>query len=93
MNSPSLNHGFPLFFFFFFLHGLRLILVLVAFVAEIAQGGMASHEEMPSLSLRNGFRCVPEDGVTVEKCAHSTGGEVGHENIVSASRITVFLNC
>lgn len=33
---------------------------------NVAQGGMASHEEVPSLSLRNGFRCVPEDGVTVE---------------------------
>ncbi len=77
------------------MHGLRLILVLVAFVAEIAQGGMASHEETPSLSLRNGFRCVPEDGVTVENVLISTGGEVGHENIVSASRmnqaVVVFL--
>ncbi len=56
---------------------------------------MASHEETPSLSLRNGFRCVPEDGVTVENVLISTGGEVGHENIVSASRmnraVVVFL--
>ncbi|KAG1924522.1 ubiquitin-conjugating enzyme E2 variant [Pimephales promelas] len=56
---------------------------------------MASHEEMPSLSLRNGFRCVPEDGVTVEEVLISAGGEVGHENIVSASRmnkaVVVFL--
>lgn len=56
---------------------------------------MASHEEMPSLSLRNGFRCVPEDGVTMEDVLISAGGEVGHENIVSASRmnkaVVVFL--
>lgn len=56
---------------------------------------MASHEETPSLSLRNGFRCVPEDGVSVEDVLVSTGEEVGHENIVSASRmnkaVVVFL--
>lgn len=48
---------------------------------------MASHEETTSLSLRNGFRCVPEDGVSVEDVLVSTGEEVGHENIVSASRM------
>lgn len=62
---------------------------------NVAQGEMASHEEVPSLSLRNGFRCVPEDGVTVEDVLISAGGEVGHENIVSASRmnkaVVVFL--
>lgn len=56
---------------------------------------MASHAETPSLSLRNGFRCVPEDGVTVEDVLISAGEEVGHENIVSASRmnkaVVVFL--
>lgn len=43
------------------------------------------HEETPSLSLCNGLRCVPE-GVTVEDVLISTGEEVGHENMVSASR-------
>lgn len=56
---------------------------------------MASHEEVPFLSLRNGFRCVPEDGVTVEDVLISAGREVGHDNIVSASRmnkaVVVFL--
>ncbi|XP_073693930.1 uncharacterized protein [Garra rufa] len=34
---------------------------------------MASHVEASSLSLRNGFRCVPEDGITVEDVLISTG--------------------
>jgi len=51
----------------------------------------------PSLSLRNGFRCVPEAGnaTAIEEVLLATGEQVGHENIVSASRmnkaVVVFL--
>ncbi len=45
--------------------------------------------------LRNGFRCVPADGVMVEDVLVATGEAVGHENISSASRmnkaVVVFL--
>lgn len=54
---------------------------------------MASQVE--ALSLRNGFRCVPADGVMVEDVLVATGEAVGHENISSASRmnkaVVVFL--
>lgn len=56
---------------------------------------MASLAETPSLSLRNGFRCVPEDNATVEDVLIAVGDQIGHENIVSASRmnqaVVVFL--
>lgn len=49
----------------------------------------------PSLSLRNGCRCVPEPGVTVEELLLIFGEQVGFENILSASRmnkaVVVFL--
>ncbi len=70
MNSPSLNHGFPLFFFFLFLHGLRLILVLVAFVAEIAQGGMASHEETAVFVPAQWFQVCAGGRRHSGECAH-----------------------
>ncbi len=56
---------------------------------------MASIDETPPLSLRNGFRCVPEDNATVEDVLIEVGDQIGHENIVSASRmnqaVVVFL--
>lgn len=56
---------------------------------------MASLDETPPLSLRNGFRCVPEDNATVEDVLIEVGDQIGHENIVSASRmnqaVVVFL--
>lgn len=48
---------------------------------------MASLDETPPLSLRNGFRCVPEDNSTVEDVLIAVGDQIGHENIVSASRM------
>ncbi len=52
--------------------------------------------ETPSISLRNGFRCMPEDGVTVEDVLVAVGEKAGHDNISSASRmnraVVVFLN-
>lgn len=41
----------------------------------------------PSLSLRNGCRCVPDPGVTVEELLLVIGEQVGFENIISASRM------
>ncbi len=70
VNSPSLNHGFPFFLSFLFLHGLRLILVLVAFVARLRREGWRLMRRRRLCPCAMGFRCVPEDGVTVEKCAH-----------------------
>ncbi len=56
---------------------------------------MASLAETPSLSLRNGFRCVTEDNATVEDVLVAVGEQIGHENILSASRmnkaVVVFL--
>lgn len=46
---------------------------------------MPSQDEM--LSLRNGFRCLPADGVEVEDLLIATGEAVGHENISYASRM------
>jgi len=47
------------------------------------------------LSLRNGCRCVPDPGVTVEELLLVVGEQVGFENIISASRmnkaVVVFL--
>lgn len=56
----------------------------------------AAHAQgTPTLSLRNGCRCVPEAGVTVEELLMSIGQIIGFENIVSASRmnkaVVVFL--
>ncbi len=48
---------------------------------------MASLDETPPISLRNGFRCVPEDNATVEDVLIEVGDQIGHENIVSASQI------
>lgn len=51
--------------------------------------------EEPSLSLRNGFRCVPEACTVIEEVLLATGEQVGHQNITSASRmnkaVVVFL--
>ncbi|KAK3513914.1 hypothetical protein QTP70_032840 [Hemibagrus guttatus] len=56
---------------------------------------MASRGETPLLSLRHGFRCVPEESVMVEDVLIALGEKVGFENIISASRmnraIVVFL--
>ncbi len=47
------------------------------------------------LSLRNGCRCVPEAGVTVEDLLVAVGQKVGFDNIISGSRmnkaVVVFL--
>ncbi len=56
----------------------------------------AAHAQgTPTLSLRNGCRCVPESGVTVEDLLLIIGQKIGFENIVSASRmnkaVVVFL--
>ncbi|KAL1253305.1 hypothetical protein QQF64_017998 [Cirrhinus molitorella] len=52
-------------------------------------------ERAPSLSLRHGVRCVPEQGVTVESVLLAVGEQIGCENISSASRmnkaVVVFL--
>ncbi|XP_026054630.1 uncharacterized protein LOC113040526 [Carassius auratus] len=49
----------------------------------------------PTLSLRNGCKCVPEAGVTVEELLLVIGEQVGFDNIISASRmnkaVVVFL--
>ncbi len=39
------------------------------------------------LSLRNGCRCVPEAGVTVEDLLVVVGQKVGFDNIISGSRM------
>lgn len=48
-----------------------------------------------SVSLRNGFRCVPEPTASIEDVLIVVGDQVGHENINSASRmnkaVVVFL--
>lgn len=47
------------------------------------------------LTLRNGFRCMPEMNTSIEDVLLAVGAEVGHENISSASRmnkaVVVFL--
>lgn len=47
------------------------------------------------LSLRNGFRCAPESGATIEDVLLAVADQIGHENINSASRmnkaVVVFL--
>ncbi len=48
---------------------------------------MASVQGAPTLSLRNGCRCIPDPGVTVEEMLLIIGEKVGFENIVSASRM------
>ena len=40
-----------------------------------------------TLSIRHGFRCVPENGVKVEEVLLAVGGQVGAEFIHSASRM------
>ncbi len=49
--------------------------------SEFLRGEMASQVE--ALSLHNGFRCVPADGVMVEDVLVAAGEAVGHENISS----------
>lgn len=44
---------------------------------------MASTSGTP-LSLRHGFRCVPEASATVEDVLIAVGEQLGYENIVSA---------
>lgn len=64
---------------------------------QLIVAGMASFHAQGSsnLSLRNGCRCVPELGVTVEELLVIIGEKLGFENIVSASRmnkaVVVFL--
>lgn len=61
----------------------------------VAAMATAQAPGMPALSLRNGCRCVPEAGVTVEDLLLIIGQKLGFENIVSASRmnkaVVVFL--
>ncbi len=63
----------------------------------MARAGMASHLDVrtPSLSLRHGIRCIAQAGVKVEDVLLDVAERVGHENIVSASRmnkaVVVFL--
>lgn len=63
----------------------------------MASAGMASHLDVrtPSLSLRHGIRCITQVGVTVEDVLLDVAEKVGHENIISASRmnkaVVVFL--
>lgn len=58
---------------------------------------MASHlgVRTPSLSLRHGIRCITQVGITVEDVLLDVAERVGHENIISASRmnkaVVVFL--
>lgn len=58
---------------------------------------MASHlgVRTPSLSLRHGIRCLTQVGITVEDVLLDVAERVGHENIISASRmnkaVVVFL--
>lgn len=56
---------------------------------------MASTGGRTPLSLRHGFRCVPESNATVEDVLLAVGEQIGYENIVSASRmnkaVVVFL--
>ncbi len=65
-------------------------------VRFVVAGMAAAHAQgTPTLSLRNGCRCVPESGVTVEDLLLIIGQKIGFENIVSASRmnkaVVVFL--
>lgn len=57
--------------------------------------GMASHEETSSLSLRHGFRCIPDPSVTVEEVLLAVSKRVKPSDIMSASRmnkaVVVFL--
>ncbi len=57
--------------------------------------GMASIGRRMPLSLRHGFRCVPEASVTVKDVLLAVGEQIGYENIISASRmnkaVVVFL--
>ena len=48
---------------------------------------MASQEESPSLSLRLGFRCVPERNVAVEEVLLAVGERVKPCEIMPASRM------
>ena len=50
-----------------------------------AMASQPSAEE--TLSLRHGFRCVPENGVKVEDVMLAVGEQVGAEFIHSASRM------
>lgn len=47
------------------------------------------------ITLRNGFRCVPEANTSIEDVLFAVGAKVGHDNISSASRmnkaVVVFL--
>ncbi|KAK3539321.1 hypothetical protein QTP70_000237 [Hemibagrus guttatus] len=57
--------------------------------------GDETRGETPLLSLRHGFRCVPEESVMVEDVLIALGEKVGFENVISASRmnsaVVVFL--
>lgn len=47
----------------------------------------APGEAGPSLSIRHGFRCVPEGGTTIEEILLAVGEQIGHDQITSASRM------
>lgn len=56
---------------------------------HVASTEMASHLDVrtPSLSLRHGIRCITQVGITVEDVLLDVAEQVGHENIISASRM------
>lgn len=57
----------------------------VSFTVAHMASGLA--QGAPTLSLRNGCRCVPDLGVTVEDMLLAIGEKVRYEDIVLASRI------
>lgn len=65
--------------------------------AWLVAAGMATTNTQgtSNLTLRNGCRCVPEPGVTVEEMLLIIGDKIGFDSIVSASRmnkaVVVFL--
>lgn len=65
--------------------------------AQFSDAGMVSVpvQGTPTLSLRNGCKCVPEAGATVEELLLVIGEQVVFENIILASRmnkaVVVFL--
>ena len=62
--------------------------VLVSWGLEGVVCAMASQPSAEeTLSIRHGFRCVPENGVKVEEVLLTVGGQVGAEFIQSASRM------
>ncbi|MGH0129510.1 UNVERIFIED_CONTAM: hypothetical protein FKN15_007030, partial [Acipenser sinensis] len=57
---------------------------------------MSSNSGWSGLSRRHGFKCIPDDNVSIEDVLLAVGENIGYSNIKSASRmnkaIVVFLN-